>query len=1278
MQWVGGFEGADHLNSRGVALDMALDSGHLGRLELDYARLRRLGFSEVRESLGWRNSDLFGRLNLQSLHAREQAAARHGLQIRWTLMHYGVPSDLDLIDGEEAELVHRFSVFCRAAAIALSHYPLPTARLYTPINELSFLSWGATCTGLFHPYAGDRQHQSHALKRRLVRMAIAGTHAIRGVDPDARMMWVEPLIHVCAPPGSSSHDALARQDHAAQYEVLDMLSGQRAPELGGAPALVDLVGVNYYHANQWEAETHQPLHWHHAHPRRRPLSRLLIEIHARYGKTLTLSETSHVGQGRAAWLSDVCTQVRYALQSGVALEGICLYPVVDRPDWEDHTHWHQSGLWDVDAEAPERPPKLARAYARAYRQARSIFANPLPLTYGTSSMRQLLVFSHLRWDFVYQRPQHLLSRLAQRWDVMFFEEPVFEPGREAWLEIMHPCAGVTVLRPHTPIEESGYADSQFPLLRNLLQEHLEGHAQPELAVWFYTPMALPLIQGLKPVSIIYDCMDQLGAFKDAPERLMARERTLLEVADLVFTGGPALQDAKADGLRPVHCFPSSVDVAHFAKGRRPASSRPTGSERTRSTIGFFGVIDERLDLALLQTMAERHADWDIVLVGPVVKIDPASLPQGANLHYAGQRTYAALPELVAGWDVCILPFALNASTQYISPTKTLEYMAAHKPVVSTPIGDVIRLYSAGVSIAAAGEDFIQACEQALTESTDATASRIAAQDRLTRATSWNATAEHMSTLIMQTTQGGLNAGAKAYLEGKRVVALEEPPVECLILGAGPTGLSAAYHFGAGSVLVEREKTVGGWCRSIDDHGFQFDHAGHIMFSKDPDVLALYKVLLGDNLHWQNREAWVYSKGVHTRYPFQGALYGLPPAVLKECLVGAIEARFGPLDGEANPKPVTAIGAERKRAVVSEAPAVAWQDCCADGGATAQADPLHGGDPKDAAAPGNVTALSRAAGPANFEDFIYQVWGAGVAKHFAVPYNTKLWTVPLREMETSWLGGRVPLPNLDEMIEGALEPVAPPVGPNARFGYPLHGGFQALMDGFLPHLKGSLMLDERATSISVRRRQVSLASGKRLRWQRLVSTLPLPEFIALLGEEAPERIRTAAAGLRHISVRCVNLGIGRANLTDKHWIYYPEATIFHRIFVQGNASPNNNPPGGFGLTCEITYSPTKPLPVDGQALIDRCVRECIEVGMMRKDDPVLVASIVDMPYAYVLYDHARAANVDTIRSWLLGHDVILAGRYSEWEYYNSDHAFLAGRRAAQTVKRAGAARQAVST
>jgi UDP-galactopyranose mutase len=455
----------------------------------------------------------------------------------------------------------------------------------------------------------------------------------------------------------------------------------------------------------------------------------------------------------------------------------------------------------------------------------------------------------------------------------------------------------------------------------------------------------------------------------------------------------------------------------------------------------------------------------------------------------------------------------------------------------------------------------------------------------------------------------------------------------VVIGAGPTGLSAAYHLGEDSLLLEQHDRVGGWCRSIEDGGFTFDHAGHIMFSNDPYVHALYERLLGKNVHWQEREAWIYSHGVHTRYPFQGALYGLPPDVITECLVGAIETR------------IAAASARPDGQAVS--------DCCADGVMEASCETA----PADGAPVQNES----------MRQFIYRVWGKGVAKHFAIPYNEKLWAVSLDEMETSWLGGRVPLPNLEEMIAGAVAPVAKPMGPNARFGYVLRGGFQALMNGFLPHLRGELRLGARVARVSAARHSVTLTDGSELSYRDLISTMPLPLLVQELGDEVPGDIAEAARRLRHVSVRCVNLGVGREAVTEKHWIYYPEDTVFHRIFVQGNASPHCNAPGGFGLTCEITHSPHKPLPCDGDALIRLCIEDCRRVGMLRLDDPIWVANQVELPYAYVVYDHARAACVARIREWLESRDVFSVGRYGAWEYYNSDHAFLAGRDAARRVR-----------
>jgi protoporphyrinogen oxidase/glycosyltransferase involved in cell wall biosynthesis len=862
-------------------------------------------------------------------------------------------------------------------------------------------------------------------------------------------------------------------------------------------------------------------------------------------------------------------------------------------------------------------------------------------------MPTIVVFSHLRWDFVFQRPQHLLSRLAQHYPILFVEEPEYDGGGP-FLEQSHPAPNVTVCRAHTPVNAVGFHDDQIPLLQPLLAKLVAPGERP--IAWFYTPMALPLLQGLKPGLVVYDCMDELASFKNPPKQLLQRESALLNLADLVFAGGPSLYEAKRARHPSAHCFPSSVDVAHFGQALERGRSHPAQASIPHPRLGFYGVIDERFDTSLVAAVADAHPEWQVVLVGPIFKIEHGELPQRPNIHYLGQQPYEALPEFLAGWDVCLMPFALNEATRFISPTKVLEYMAAELPIVSTPINDVAAPYGHLVAIADGAREFVAACEAALAMDQEQRERMVGQMRTIVAGTSWDRTVQHMRVLLdgAPRRQGrapfGTGQAALAAADGAKVNPLRTAQggaykTGTVIIGAGPTGLSTAYHLGEDTVLLEKNQTVGGWCRSIDDHGFTFDYAGHIMFSNDPYVLKLYDILLGDNIHWQNREAWIYSKNVYTRYPFQGALYGLPPKVITECIMGAIEARYG------NADELDAAGGTRCASVKPV------EDCCADGSA----------DVANAAAIG----LARR-DPANFEEFIYKVWGKGIGKHFAIPYNRKLWTVPLTEMETSWLGGRVPLPNLEEIIEGALEPVGKPMGPNARFGYPKKGGFQALMNAFVPHIKGKIALGAAAAQVLPREHLVVMRDGSRYRYDHLVSTMPLPELLKLIGAEAPDEVRAAARGLKHISVRCVNLGVARENVTDKHWIYYPEDTIFHRIFVQGNASPWCNPPGGFGLTCEISYSAHKPLPVDGDALVARCIEDCKKVTMLREDDQVIAANIVDMPYAYVVYDHARAANVALIRAWLARYDIVLAGRYSEWEYYNSDHAFLAGKKAAETV------------
>jgi len=1251
--WSGGFEGADHVNGDGIALDLNFLTGHAAQLRGDYRRARAAGMRTVRESVGWRVCTRGARYDFSRALAMAREAARQGVEIAWTLWHYGFPRDVDPFS---PSLPERFAEF--AAAFARTLQPVLPARPWVnPVNEISFLTWLLTETSAIHPFRGDLRERAHDLKRNLAHAAVAACAAITERIPGARYFHTDPLIHVAAPDGSGELAALAQRETDAQFEAWSLLDSPDFVSAVPVSARFHLIGANYYHSSQWEAGTRRPLHWHLRDPRRASLPTLLRALRARFARPVVISETSHVGSGRAEWIRTLADELVQAADAGCA--GVCLYPLVDRPDWDAPAHWHCSGLWDAvpcTHAVGVRRVKNRAAFA-ALRAARQRLAGPVasaslhnisPTCAATTApkgpaMNALLVFSHLRWDFVYQRPQHVLSRIARRWPVVFVEEPLRHDGPTR-VETLEVAPGVTLVRFHTPIAAGGFHDDQLAEIGPLLPGVLRDLGVDSYGAWFYTPMALPLLRQLTPATICYDCMDELAAFRNSPKQLLQRETALLRIANVVFTGGPSLYRSKRHGNDNVHCLPSSVEAAHFARGQRADAALPELAALPSPRLGFYGVVDERFDAQLLTAVADLAPQWQWCVVGPVVKIDPASLPQRPNIHYFGQRPYEHLPGALAAWDVALLPFARNESTRFISPTKTLEYLAAGKPVVTTPIADVVELYGSVVRVAEDAAAFVRECAAALAEDEDARAQRAAAGHALVAQTSWDSVVAHMIAEIEKVLPEGLEKEV-AQLFGERDAkhATRRPPqdADVLVIGAGPTGLSAAYHLGARATLLEANATVGGWCRSIVDNGFTFDHAGHIMFSNSAVVLDLYQKLLGENVLWQDREAWIYSHGAYTRYPFQGALYGLPPKVMTECIMGAIEARYG-------------AAAARTAANAPQ------EDCCGDGTAIDGACDI-------AARPDRP--------PANFEEFIYRTWGRGIAKHFAIPYNRKLWTVPLAEMETSWLGGRVPLPDLEQMIEGALSPVPRPMGPNARFGYPLRGGFQALMNGFLPLLQGPLHLEARVLRVQPSRRMVELTDGRTFRYEHLVSTMALPDLVAAIGLEAPAAVRNAAARLRRVSVRCVNLGIGRERVTDKHWIYYPEDTVFHRIFVQGNASPYCNPPGGFGITCEISYAEGKPLPCTGRALIDRCIADCIKVGMLREDDTILAANEVDLPYAYVLYDHARADAVKTIRQWLAGFDIHLAGRYSEWEYYNSDHAFLAGKRAADDILAAGAAAEA---
>lgn len=320
----------------------------------------------------------------------------------------------------------------------------------------------------------------------------------------------------------------------------------------------------------------------------------------------------------------------------------------------------------------------------------------------------LLCFSHLRWNFVFQRPQHLLSRAARTMRVVFWEEAVF--GADAGLETEATPEGVEVVRPRLP-----HGCDPVAAERALLDAYLAAHPMPNPVIWYYTPRAFAFSGHLRGTPTVYDCMDELSAFQGADPALPGWERAVMHRAALVFTGGYSLYDAKKAHHPAVHAFPSGVDVAHFrpARGALPEPETQRGIPHPRA--GFYGVLDERFDAALLDAVAALRPGVQFVMVGPVVKIDPASLPQRPNIHYPGPARYDELPNLLAHWDVALMPFALNEATRFISPTKTPEYLAAGRPVVSTPITDVVRQYggTAGVQIANHPAAFAAAIDHAL-------------------------------------------------------------------------------------------------------------------------------------------------------------------------------------------------------------------------------------------------------------------------------------------------------------------------------------------------------------------------------------------------------------------------------------------------------------------------------------------------------------------------------------------------------------------------------------
>lgn len=362
----------------------------------------------------------------------------------------------------------------------------------------------------------------------------------------------------------------------------------------------------------------------------------------------------------------------------------------------------------------------------------------------------VICLSHLRWDFVYQRPQHLMSRFARVKPVYFFEEPIFSDD-PTHLDISRRDENLFVAVPHishADRENKNVIDIQRGMLNDLLSEK----DFSSYLLWFYTPMAMDFAAELEPAVTVFDCMDELSAFKFAPPELIENEKRVMEKAQLVFTGGYSLYEAKRDRHPKVFAFPSSIDVGHFTQARENAVEPEDQRNIPNPKLGFCGVIDERFDTKLLAEMAAMRPDWNFVMIGPVVKISDDDLPKAANIYYLGSKDYQELPAYFSGWDIALMPFAMNESTRFISPTKTPEYLAAGKPVISTAIRDVVHPYGENglIEIASTAEEFVAAADRIFSGYPDEWAEQ---RDTFLSQISWDKTWVEMAGMIDKAVAG---------------------------------------------------------------------------------------------------------------------------------------------------------------------------------------------------------------------------------------------------------------------------------------------------------------------------------------------------------------------------------------------------------------------------------------------------------------------------------------------------------------------------------------------
>lgn len=434
-----------------------------------------------------------------------------------------------------------------------------------------------------------------------------------------------------------------------------------------------------------------------------------------------------------------------------------------------------------------------------------------------------------------------------------------------------------------------------------------------------------------------------------------------------------------------------------------------------------------------------------------------------------------------------------------------------------------------------------------------------------------------------------------------------PERQDVILGGGLAGLSAAYSLqSAGQSewqVFERNKTPGGLARTMEVDGYRFDYGPHILFTIDEEIRELIQDLLGENFHAQDREAYIYhhAHDLYTRFPFQAHLHGLPTSIVADCLSGLVGAVEKQARGEFN--------------------------------------------------------------PTNYEEWMRGFFGDGIADHLMIPYAKKIWTIEPNLMDFSWIGRRVPTPNYERIISGALSDEVDQVGVTAQFWYTKRGGIEPLPRALAARVQ-NLHLERTAVKIELPAKQVVFDDGEVVPFRRLVYSLPLP-FLPRFVDNLPPGVRAACEGLEYQGIYCINLGIDREQISDKHWIYYYEDVFpFHRLSLPANFSPDTVPPGKSSIATEVAFSKYRPL--DKDTVVEKTIDALKAARLITDDDTIELVHTEEIFPAYVIYDLNHATNVEIIRGWLRENDIWNVGRFGEWQYFNMDHSMRSGRRAAEEI------------